>query len=95
MNKKEIFKTIPYFLLGMMINATSFFILGIAAYFNPRTYFGDDGYNNGLVVLMIYIPIWLFLILYFRAKVNKYAILGISLNMILNVIFYTIVGLSG
>ena len=79
---------IPYLIYGFLINVLSLVILGITAYLNPKTYYGNDGYNNGLIVLIIFIPIWLIIMAYYRSKKNETANYGIGINMIINVLFY-------
>lgn len=79
---------IPYLMYGLLLNVLSLAILGIITYLNPKTYYGNDGYNNGLIVLIIFIPIWLIIIAHYRSKKNEIANYGIGMNMTINVIFY-------
>lgn len=95
MDRKITSLVIPYILLGIVINTFSLLILGLLAYFNPKTYYGNEGYNNGLIVLLIYLPMWILLLKYFKGKKNWNAIIGIGLNMIINIIFYIIVSITG
>src|SRR5574343_1335852 len=91
MRIKLTFEIIPYFIYGLLLNVMSLAILGIAAYLNPKTYYGKDGFNNGLVVLIIFIPIWLMIMAYYRSKKNEIANYGIGINFIIHVLFYSII----
>lgn len=79
---------IQYLIYGFFINVLSLPIYGITAFLNPKTYFGNEGHNNGVIVLMIFIPIWLIIMVYYKSKKNKIANYGIGINMIINVTFY-------
>jgi hypothetical protein len=83
-------ETIPYLLLGLLINGFSVIVFGILNYLNPSTYYGNDGFNSGLITLCIMQPVWWVFLIYYRSKKNNSAIRGVGINMIINVLFYLI-----
>jgi hypothetical protein len=83
-------ETILYLLLGLLINVSSLVVFGILNYLNPSTYYGNDGFNSGLITLCIMLPVWWVFLFYYRSKKNNSAMRGVGINMIINVLFYLI-----
>ena len=54
----KITNRILYFLLALVIDvAITFPVFFISIYMNPKTYHGNEGHNNGLVILCVTLPI--------------------------------------
>jgi len=94
-NKKIEYRILVfYIILGFLVNVISVAVFGVSNYLNPKTYRGNEGHNNGLVVLIIYIPLWTYLIYRAYKSKDRYALISYGINATLCLIFYTIIALT-
>ncbi|MFZ5552984.1 MAG: hypothetical protein ACOZCO_07700 [Bacteroidota bacterium] len=98
MSQEKIITTgihILQFLLISFINFCYCVLLIIAtAYFNPATYHGKDGFNPGIVGMIVYVTVFLSLTVYCRIKNYKSYFWYFLINLLAGLIFFTIVAFS-
>lgn len=81
---------VPYLLAGFLINLGSF-ALSLLTYFNPKTYSGKDGFNDGLIILLILVPVWTIILMIQRKKRNRAASLGYGIMATISILFYLMI----
>lgn len=87
-------RIILFLLVGAGINIALYLVLFIAAYMNPATYRGREGYSSGLIVLIIAALVWLTIIIFNTRKKNKEALIGYILSALYILIFLILVTIS-
>jgi len=83
-----------YFIIGALINVASIGVFVISAYLNPKTYHGNEGHNNGVVLLCIMIPVWVMLLWKGRKNRDANKLIGYGINALVIILFYTIVAIT-
>ncbi len=83
-----------YLFYGLLINVCMFPIWFISIYTNAKTYHGFEGHNNGFVILIFTLPIWLLILNKQKKLKNENAVIAFGINAALNFVLLISIGIS-